>query len=117
MPDAKLLETFESPTSEPFLIEHIHEEFTSVCPLTGHPDFGRITIRYEPNDLCIELKSLKLYYHSFRNEGAFYEAVTNQILDDLVTACQPRRMTVTGDFRPRGGISTVVTANYAADDV
>ncbi|MAT80045.1 MAG: NADPH-dependent 7-cyano-7-deazaguanine reductase QueF [Phycisphaerae bacterium] len=115
MPDAKLLETFESPTSESFLIEHIHEEFTSVCPLTGHPDFGRITIRYEPNDLCIELKSLKLYYHSFRNEGAFYEAVTNQIRDDLRDCMSPRWLEVVSEWKGRGGIRSCITATAGED--
>ena len=110
MPDAKLLETFESPTSEPFLIEHVNEEFTSVCPITGHPDFGRITIRYEPDGRCIELKSLKLYYHSFRNEGAFYEAVTNQIRDDLRDCMAPRWLEVISEWKGRGGIRSCITA-------
>jgi 7-cyano-7-deazaguanine reductase len=87
-------------------------EFTSVCPKTGLPDFGEIRINYVPDQRCIELKSLKNYLVEFRNKGIFYEAVTNQILDDLVGACQPRRMTVIGDFSVRGGISTVVTASY-----
>ena len=114
MPDPQLLEVFPSPTNEPFVIEHINEEFTSLCPKTGHPDFGRITLRYCPASAgrCVELKSLKLYYQSFRNEGIFYEAVTNQILDDLVALLAPRRMTVVGDFSVRGGIKTVVTASY-----
>jgi len=89
-------------------------EFTSVCPKTGLPDFGEIRITYVPGDRCIELKSLKYYMIEFRNRGIFYEAVTNQILDDLVAACQPRRMTVVGDFSVRGGIKTVVTATYNA---
>ena len=88
------------------------DEFTAVCPWTGLPDYGRLTITYTPNDKCIELKSLKYYLLEFRNKGIFYEAVTNQILDDLVAACRPRRMTVTGDFAVRGGIKTVVTARY-----
>jgi 7-cyano-7-deazaguanine reductase len=87
-------------------------EFTSVCPMTGLPDFGEIRIRYVPDGRCIELKSLKYYLLEFRNKGIYYEAVTNQILDDLVSACQPRRMTVVGDFSARGGISTTVTASY-----
>ena len=89
-------------------------EFTSVCPKTGLPDFGEIRITYVPEALCIELKALKYYMVEFRNRGIFYEAVTNQILDDLVSACSPRRMTVVGDFSVRGGISTVVTASYDA---
>ena len=89
-------------------------EFTSVCPRTGLPDFGEIRIRYVPGDRCIELKALKYYLIEFRNRGIFYEAVTNQILDDLVAACRPRRMTVVGDFSVRGGIKTSVTATYEA---
>lgn len=80
--------------------------------MTGQPDFARIEIVYVPDQLCVELKSLKLYLWSYRNEGAFHEAVTNQILDDLVAAVQPRRMTVVGDFRVRGGIHTVVRAAH-----
>lgn len=87
-------------------------EFTSVCPKTGLPDFGEIRITYVPDELCVELKSLKLYLVGFRNEGVFYEEATNRILDTLVDACRPRRMTVTGDFTPRGGIRTTVTASY-----
>ena len=89
-------------------------EFTSVCPKTGLPDFGEIRITYVPDARCVELKSLKYYMIEFRNRGIFYENVTNQILDDLVSALQPRRMTVVGDFSVRGGIGTVVTATYAA---
>ena len=87
-------------------------EFTSVCPITGLPDFGEIRITYVPGDRCIELKALKYYMIDFRNRGIFYEAVTNQILDDLVGVCAPRRMTVVGDFSARGGITTTVTATY-----
>jgi len=87
-------------------------EFTSVCPKTGLPDFGTIRIAYTPDASCVELKSLKYYMIEFRNRGIFYEAVTNQILDDLVTLLKPRRMTVTGDFSVRGGIKTIVTARY-----
>jgi 7-cyano-7-deazaguanine reductase len=83
-----------------------------MCPKTGLPDFGVIRIRYVPDARCIELKSLKYYLLEFRNKGIFYEAVTNQILDDLVGACAPRQMTVTGDFTARGGITTRVTADY-----
>lgn len=87
-------------------------EFTCVCPLTGQPDFGEIRIRYVPDRFCVELKSLKLYLWAFRNEGHFHEAVTNQILDDLVAALDPKKMTVIGDFKVRGGIHTVVTATH-----
>lgn len=83
-----------------------------MCPKTGLPDFGTIRIRYVPDERCLELKALKFYLLSFRNEGIFYEAATNRILDDLVSACSPRRMTVTGEFTPRGGISTTVTVKY-----
>jgi 7-cyano-7-deazaguanine reductase len=113
MSSAALLETFASPRPErEFEIEISCPEFTSLCPKTGHPDFGEIRIRYVPRDLCIELKSLKYYIADYRNRGIFYEAVTNQILDDLVGAARPRRMTVVGDFSVRGGIKTVVTASY-----
>jgi len=107
------LETFPNPKpGREYEIEIRCPEFTSVCPKTGLPDFGEIVIRYVPDDLCLELKALKYYMLSFRNQGIFYEQVTNQILDDLVAVCHPRRMTVTGDFTPRGGIGTVVTVNY-----
>jgi 7-cyano-7-deazaguanine reductase len=87
-------------------------EFTSVCPKTGLPDFGEIVIRYVPDQTCVELKSLKYYLMEYRNRGVFYETLTNQILDDLVAACAPRRMTVTGAFTARGGITTTVTATH-----
>jgi len=85
-------------------------EFTAICPITGQPDFGNIQIEYIPAERCIESKSLKLYLGSFRNHGAFHEAVTNQILDALVEACAPKWMKITGNFRPRGGIAIIVTA-------
>ena len=107
------LETFPNPRpGREFEIAIDCPEFTSVCPKTGLPDFGTIRITYTPADTCIELKSLKYYLVAFRDKGIFYEAVTNQILDDLVAACAPRRMTVVGDFTPRGGIKTVVTARF-----
>ncbi len=107
------LETFPNPQrGRDYEISIRCPEFTSVCPKTGHPDFGEIRITYVPDERCIELKSLKYYLFEFRNKGIFYEAVTNQILDDLVAACSPRRMTVVGDFTPRGGITTAVTATY-----
>src|SRR6186713_2870906 len=109
------LETFPNPRPErDFEIAINCPEFTSVCPKTGLPDFGEIRITYVPGDRCIELKALKYYLIDFRNRGIFYEAVTNQILDDLVAVCAPRRMTVVGDFSARGGITTTVTANYSA---
>jgi 7-cyano-7-deazaguanine reductase len=107
------LETFPNPRPErDFEIDIRCPEFTSLCPKTGLPDFGEIRITYVPDATCIELKSLKYYMIEFRNRGIFYESVTNQILDDLVGAIQPRRMTVVGDFSVRGGIKTVVTATY-----
>ena len=113
MSSAPALETFPSPRPErEFEIAIKCPEFTSVCPITGQPDFGEIRITYVPGDRCIELKSLKYYMFEFRNRGIFFEAVTNQILDDLVAACAPRRMTVVGDFAVRGGMKTVVTATY-----
>ena len=114
MPDPALLECFPSPVATPFLIEHVNEEFTSVCPKTGHPDFGRIILRYEPAGRCVELKSLKLYYQSFRNEGIFYEAVTNRIRDDLAAAMQPRWLQVITQWRGRGGIHSRILATAGA---
>ena len=109
------LETFPNPSpARDYEIEIRCPEFTSVCPKTGLPDFGEIIITYVPDRLCLELKALKYYMVGFRNEGIFYEAVTNRILDELVAACRPRRMTVVGDFSVRGGISTTVTATYEA---
>ncbi|MFH1347295.1 MAG: preQ(1) synthase [Candidatus Margulisiibacteriota bacterium] len=87
-------------------------EFTCVCPKTGLPDFATIKIEYVPDKLLIELKSLKLYFVSYRNEGTFHEDVTNKILNDLVAACKPRKMKVVGEFNVRGGIKTVVSADY-----
>lgn len=109
------LETFENqfPDRE-YLIETFCPEFTSVCPKTGQPDYGELTISYIPGKLCFELKSLKLYLQRFRNHGIFYEHVTNRILDDLVAVCHPREMTVVAAFTPRGGIRTTVTATFKA---
>ena len=107
------LETFANPRPErDFEITISCPEFTSVCPMTGLPDFGEIRITYTPDTRCVELKSLKYYLIEFRNRGIFYEQVTNQILDDLVALLEPRKMTIVGDFSVRGGIKTVVTANY-----
>jgi len=107
----KDLETFPNPMRErDYTIRMKVPEFTCLCPKTGQPDFAIFNIEYVPDQLCIELKSLKLYFWSFRNEGAFHEAVTNRILDDLVRACAPRFMRLTGDFNVRGGIYTTVVA-------
>lgn len=110
-----ILDTFQNqyPQRE-YSIEIVCPEFTSVCPKTGQPDFGTITILYVPDQRCVELKSLKLYLQGYRNMGIFYEHVTNRILDDLVGVLSPRWMRVTADFRPRGGITTRVTAEYRA---
>ncbi len=111
-----LLETFENQFPQrDYVIETICPEFTSMCPKTGQPDFGELTLTYTPDKVCIELKSLKLYLHQFRNHGAFYEHVTNLILDDLVAVSQPRQMKLVAAFTPRGGIRTKVTAEYTGE--
>jgi 7-cyano-7-deazaguanine reductase len=108
-----ILETFENQfPNRDYEIETICPEFTSVCPKTGQPDFGTLTITYVPDRLCYELKSLKLYLQQFRNHGAFYEHVTNRILDDLVAVTKPRRMKIVAAFTPRGGIRTNVAVEY-----
>ncbi len=115
MPSApsRSLDTFPNPSPKrDYEIRFECPEFTCVCPKTGQPDFATIRIAYTPGDLCVELKSLKLYLWSFRDEGAFHEAVTNRILDDLVSALRPRRCEVVGDFMVRGGIKTVVVARH-----
>ena len=117
MPSApsKTLDSF--PNANPgrdYVIRFECPEFTCVCPKTGQPDFATIHIRYVPDAKCVELKSLKLYLWSFRNEGTFHEAVTNRILDDLVALIAPRAIEVIGDFAVRGGIHTVVTARHPA---
>jgi 7-cyano-7-deazaguanine reductase len=107
------LETFPNPEpARDYQIEIRCPEFTSLCPKTGLPDFGEIRITYVPDGACIELKSLKYYLIDFRSRGIFYEQATNQILDDLVAACAPRRMKIVGDFSARGGIKTSVTVEY-----
>lgn len=110
---APALETFPNPRPErDYTIDIRCPEFTSMCPKTGLPDFGEIHIVYVPDRGCVELKSLKYYLAGYRNEGVFYEAAVNRILDDLISACRPRRMTVTGAFTARGGITTTVVAEY-----
>jgi 7-cyano-7-deazaguanine reductase len=114
-PSASQLETFPNEYPErDYTIQIVCPEFTSVCPKTGQPDFGTITLVYVPDQRCVELKSLKLYLQQFRNEGIFYEMVVNRILDDFVAACQPRWVEVIGEFTPRGGITTTVECDYAA---
>src|SRR5687767_2799786 len=110
---SKSLETFPNPNPErDYEIAFEAPEFTCLCPMTGQPDFATIRIRYVPDQLCVELKSLKLYLWSYRDQGAFHEDVTNRILDDLVAATQPLEMSVEGDFAVRGGIHTVVVARH-----
>lgn len=112
-PSRSILETFDNPFSHrDYEIETICPEFTSVCPKTGQPDFGTLTITYIPDRLCYELKSLKLYLQQYRNHGAFYESVTNTILDDLVAVTSPRWIKIVGAFTPRGGIRTTVTVEF-----
>ncbi len=112
-PTRDLLETFDNPFPQrDYFVDTVCPEFTSMCPKTGQPDFGTITISYIPDRLCYELKSLKLYLQQYRNHGAFYENVTNTILDDLVAATQPHWMKITADFTPRGGIRTTVIVEH-----
>lgn len=111
----ELLEVFDNTFPErDYTIEIVNPEFTSVCPKTGLPDFGTITIRYIPDKVCIELKSLKYYFLDFRNAGIFYENITNRILDDLVAVSQPREMTVISEWKARGGITETVTVRHVA---
>ncbi|QQE11558.1 NADPH-dependent 7-cyano-7-deazaguanine reductase QueF [Planctomycetota bacterium] len=117
MADPNILEFFDNPngtdgSAHPFVIEHIAEEFTSVCPKTGHPDFGTVVLRYIPDTTCVELKSLKLYYHAFRNEGIFFEAVTNKIARDLNAAMKPKWMQLETQWKGRGGIRSNVTVEF-----
>ena len=110
---ADILETFENQhPRRDYTIEIVCPEFTSVCPKTGQPDFGTLTFTYVPDRLCVELKSLKLYLQQFRNEGIFYENVTNRILDDMVALLEPRQITLAAAFNSRGGISTTVTVSF-----
>ena len=107
------LETFPNPAGKrDYVIRHVAPEFTSRCPMTGQPDFGVVIIEYTPDRLCVELKSLKLYLQTFREEGIFYEAVTNRILDDLVATLKPRRLQVQTEWNPRGGMRSTITATY-----
>ncbi len=108
-----LLETFENPyPNRDYVMETVCPEFTSVCPKTGQPDFGTLIITYIPDQVCFELKSLKLYLQSYRNVGAFYEDVTNRIMDDLVTVTDPRWLELRAEFTPRGGISSTITVSH-----
>jgi 7-cyano-7-deazaguanine reductase len=114
-PASEQLETFANQYPQhDYVIEIVCPEFTSMCPVTGQPDFGTITYTYTPDKLCVELKSLKLYLQRFRNEGIFYENMVNRLLEDFVKACRPRRLKVVGAFTPRGGITTTVTCVHEA---
>lgn len=110
-----ILDTFPNPFPDRnYQIEFVFPEFTSVCPVTGQPDFATITLQYVPDQRCVEMKSLKLYYYAFRNKGMFYESVTNTIHDDLVAALKPRRLKVVGAFNVRGGTGGTITVEYIA---
>jgi 7-cyano-7-deazaguanine reductase len=112
----RILKTFPNPApGRDYGIEHTHHEFTSVCPMTGHPDFATVTVRYVADRTCVELKSLKLYFHAYRNEGIFFEAATNKICDDLGAALKPRQLTVVADWKGRGGMTTRITAEWVAE--
>jgi len=117
-PKAAPVETFPNPSpGRDYRVDITTPEWTALCPITGQPDFATIRITYVPDGLCLELKSLKLYLQSFRDRGVFHEAVTNEMLDHLVASCAPRGMRIIGDFRVRGGVSTVVTAEHPAPGV
>ena len=116
MSDPGILETFPNPAPDrDYTIEHSSPEFTSMCPKTGQPDFAEVTVVYVADRVCVELKSLKLYFNAYRNEGIFYEAVTNRILDDLVRVLEPRHLKVTSKWKPRGGLTSTIIAEYKAD--
>lgn len=112
-----ILDRFPNPfPNRAYTIEFVFPEFTSMCPVTGQPDFATITVEYVPEQFCVEMKSLKLYFHAYRNKGIFFEAVTNTILDDLVATLSPRRMKVIGAFNVRGGTAGTVTVEYQKRD-
>ncbi|MDA8243068.1 MAG: preQ(1) synthase [Elusimicrobia bacterium] len=108
------IEAWENQYRRDYTIKIVHPEFTSVCPKTGLPDFGTVTIEYVPDRLCLELKSLKYYFLQYRNCGIFMENIANRVLDDVVRAVKPKSCTVTGDFTPRGGLSSIITATHKA---
>ena len=110
------IETFPNPSpGRKYEIVHVNPEFTSVCPKTGLPDFAIVTVRYIPDETCIELKALKYYFLEFRDKGIFYVAVTNQILDDLVEVCKPLKMEIVTEWGPRGGMNSIITALYNSE--
>ena len=111
-----ILEAFDNPRpGRLYEVKFVFPEFTSVCPVTGQPDFATITVTYVPDRLCVEMKSLKLYFFAYRNQGIFYEGVVNRLLDDFVKACAPRYVKVIGAFTPRGGISSIVTCEHGSE--
>ena len=113
---SKELDTFPNPhPNNSYTVRFATNEFTTICPMTGQPDFAQLTVEYEPDQTCLESKSIKLYLWSFRNEGHFHEDVTNIILNDMVRACSPRWMTVTGHYNIRGGIDFHITARYSQE--
>jgi 7-cyano-7-deazaguanine reductase len=117
MSDKLSLEVFPNPfPNREYTVTHTNPEFTSVCPVTGLPDFGTIEIQFVPDQLCVELKSLKFYFLGFRNKGIYYEAVTNEIMEDLVHAMKPKWLEVTGEFSTRGGIHSTIVASYEKDE-
>jgi 7-cyano-7-deazaguanine reductase len=117
MSDKLSLEVFPNPfPNREYVVTHTNPEFTSVCPVTGLPDFGTIEIQFVPDQLCVELKSLKFYFLGFRNKGIYYEAVTNEIMEDLVHAMKPKWLEVTGEFSTRGGIHSTIVASYEKDE-
>lgn len=116
-PSPEMLEFFDNPyPSRDYKITHVAPEFTSLCPKTGQPDYGTLTFEIIPDKICVELKSLKLYLQAFRQEGIFYERVTNRILDDLAGAMKPRYMKLTAEFTPRGGLHSIVEVEYVSPD-
>ncbi len=114
--DVLLAVPYEYAGKRDIVVEIIQPEFTSLCPMTGLPDFATITIRYVPDELIVELKSLKYYLLQYRQVGIFYESLVNKILDDLVAVVKPKRMEIVGEFTPRGGIKTIVKAEYVRDE-
>lgn len=114
---SKSLDTFDNPQKDrDYTIRIDTPEFTCLCPMTGQPDFATIQVEYIPDQLCLELKALKLYFWSYRDEGAFHEAVTNKMLSDMVEAIEPRFIRVSADFNVRGGVYTQVVAEHRADN-
>ena len=116
-PSPDIFVVFDNPNpGRDYLITHVCPEFTSLCPVTGQPDYGTITIEYIADKKCVELKSLKFYLQAYRNEGVYYEKLTNTILDDLVSALEPRYMAVTSEFTPRGGLHSKIQVEYESED-